>query len=69
MCCSNRDSRGACRLGPGNYCLSNALLDSPWRKVQRGRDRLAGVMEGVGPGTDEGHLIDQLMEILADDTR
>ncbi|MDP5054675.1 MAG: NRDE family protein, partial [Congregibacter sp.] len=32
------------RLGPGIYGLSNAALDVPWPKVQRGREQLARVL-------------------------
>lgn len=36
------------RLAPGVYGLSNALLDTPWPKVERGRAGLAAALAGDG---------------------
>jgi uncharacterized protein with NRDE domain len=41
-------------LGPGIYGLSNAALDVPWPKVQRGREELAQLLMGeTGPIAEE----------------
>ena len=56
------------KLAAGNYGLSNELLDTPWRKVKRGKERLVKVLEEMEPATDKGHLTDKLFEILNDDT-
>lgn len=68
VCCSNRGEGGVKDLGPGTYGLSNALLDSPWRKVGRGREKLQLLMEGEGPHSDKHCLTEHLMDILRDDT-
>jgi uncharacterized protein with NRDE domain len=46
-------NRGAGRmsLGPGLYGLSNHLLDTPWPKVRRARDRLGAALES-GPAAE-----------------
>jgi uncharacterized protein with NRDE domain len=41
---SNRGD-GTRALGPGLYGLSNALLDGPWYKVERTRDRLETLLD------------------------
>jgi len=40
---SNRED-GTRKLQPGTYGLSNALLDGPWHKVERSKERLAAVV-------------------------
>jgi uncharacterized protein with NRDE domain len=47
----NRSPGGAVprRLEPGVYGLSNHLLDTPWPKVARGRQRLAELLEAGAP--------------------
>lgn len=50
------------RLQPGIYGLSNHLLDTPWPKVLRGRERLSDIVaekSSVSPET--------LFDLLADD--
>lgn len=42
---SNSDSRGPISLPPGVYGLSNASLDTPWPKVERGKAALQHVLE------------------------
>jgi uncharacterized protein with NRDE domain len=42
---SNR-APGPVRIEPGVHGLSNALLDTPWPKVERGRDDLARILAG-----------------------
>jgi uncharacterized protein with NRDE domain len=46
-------------LAPGVYGLSNRLLDDPWPKVRRGKERLADL---VAHGVDE----DRLLQLLDD---
>lgn len=40
-------------LAPGVYGLSNALLDTPWPKVERGRAGLAAALDGGGEADPE----------------
>lgn len=48
-------------LGPGIYALSNHLLDTPWPKVRRARERFAAAMTGdLHP--------DAVLTLLRDDT-
>lgn len=51
-------------IAPGVHGLSNHLLDTPWPKVERGREALAGLVEGGGPLS-----VEDLFRILADDAR
>ena len=63
--CSYRGG-GVNDLGPGNYGLSNALLDSPLLKVKRGREKLRPLMEEEGSQSDKYCLTEHLMDILND---
>ena len=60
--CSNRGN-GIEEIAPGIHGLSNHLLDTPWPKVRRGRDRVRALL-----GRREDHLVAGLFEILADRT-
>lgn len=40
---SNREE-GTRELAPGTYGLSNALLDGPWHKVEKSRERLSALL-------------------------
>ena len=51
-------------LAPGVYGLSNALLDTPWPKVVRGRAGLQAALDGYG--ADDTMLEDALFRLLAD---
>jgi uncharacterized protein with NRDE domain len=59
---SNRGSRRTVELGPGVYGISNHLLDTPWPKVEKGKQKLAAALEAAG--TLE--LIDSVMAMLGD---
>jgi uncharacterized protein with NRDE domain len=48
-------------LAPGVYGLSNHLLDTPWRKVVRGKQRMAEALAVAG-GLEPGPLLDILAE-------
>lgn len=61
--CGNQPGAEARALPPGVYGLSNALLDTPWPKLLRLRDRLAGVAD---VGRDD--LIDACLAFLSDPT-
>ena len=56
-------------MEPGIHGLSNHLLNSPWRKVERGKERLR---EMVATLTHTNHtreeLTQQLLQLLSDDT-
>jgi uncharacterized protein with NRDE domain len=62
---SNRgDEGGGIRLlESGIYGLSNHLLDTPWRKVERGKAVLANLVE------KENFAVESLFEILLDTSR
>jgi uncharacterized protein with NRDE domain len=59
---SNRSDR-LMPLSPGIHGLSNHLLDTPWPKVVRGREALAGLIEAGG------FSFEDLFAILADRTK
>ncbi len=59
---SNRN--GAIELKPGLYGLSNALLNTPWPKVERGKLRLGSLLSQTGDPLQE-----DLFSILKDQTR
>lgn len=68
--CSNRGSggnAGVCALTPGNYGLSNELLDSPWSKVQKGKRELEQALKQADH-SDQAQLTEALMAVLTDDT-
>jgi len=57
---SNRDGRGPFVLHGGIHGLSNHLLDTPWPKVRRARERLSGALK-------QGDMpLRQLLPILHD---
>ncbi len=58
---SNR-GEGIVELNKGLYGLSNHLLDTPWPKVEKGKRRLASLLNAGDANNDE------LFEILADET-
>jgi uncharacterized protein with NRDE domain len=60
---SNRADTFARTLAPGIYGLSNHLLDTPWPKLLRVRERFSELLR-----TSES-LTDDLFEILADRTQ
>ena len=60
-CYSNKSGQ-AIRLTRGIHGLSNHLLDTPWPKVERGREALAGVVSAARFSRDD------LFAILADRT-
>ncbi|MFH1079899.1 MAG: NRDE family protein [Pseudomonadota bacterium] len=59
---SNRN--GTIELTPGLYGLSNALLNTPWPKVERGKQRFGSLLSQ----TDDP-LPEDLLSILKDQTR
>lgn len=61
-CTSNR-TPGIQALLPGVHGLSNHLLDTPWPKVKRGKERLSALLS-----TGEKQLVEKLFEALADRT-
>jgi uncharacterized protein with NRDE domain len=61
---SNR-GRAPERLGSGIYGLSNALLNSPWPKVQQARDALSAALSTISARQDRLQQAAQLTEVLA----
>lgn len=59
-CYSNRGS-GIEELPPGVHGLSNHLLNTPWPKILRGKQRLTALLKA-----GEGELVGELFEALAD---
>ncbi|KAF5893718.1 transport and Golgi organization protein 2 isoform X1, partial [Clarias magur] len=60
----NRGSPEPVRLKAGIYGLSNSLLDTPWRKVQHGKQRFTSVVNKTLP--PEG-LVQELLQVLNDE--
>jgi uncharacterized protein with NRDE domain len=61
-CISNR-GQGIEEIAPGVHGLSNHLLDTPWPKVERGKQRLSALLKA-----EEAELVDGLLATLADRT-
>ena len=61
-CISNRGP-GIEEITPGVHGLSNHLLDTPWPKVVRGKQRLAALLKAK-----ETELVEGLLDVLADRT-
>lgn len=57
------------QLAEGCYGLSNSLLGAPWRKVEYGRGRFAGLLSASRPSDPASALTEQLLGLLADTTR
>ncbi len=49
---SNRAS-GPQKISPGIYGLSNHLLDTPWPKVVKGKEKLSKYVQSTDPSADE----------------
>ena len=47
-------------LAPGVYGLSNALLDTPWPKVESGKKRMSELLDAGPP------VVEELIDMLAD---
>ncbi|WP_020682454.1 NRDE family protein [Marinobacterium rhizophilum] len=61
---SNR-GRNTERLDPGIYGLSNALLNSPWPKLQQARNALNAALGSITASQNMPQLAAQLTEVLA----
>ena len=61
FCFSNRGSR--VRIEPGIHGLSNRLLDTPWPKVERGKEALATLLKQGKPTPEK------MLDLLADRSR
>ncbi|WP_040228540.1 NRDE family protein [Bhargavaea cecembensis] len=57
---TNRDRKGFTEIPAGTHGLSNDRLDTPWPKVEYGKERLARIAEGFCPIDP-----DELFDILA----
>ncbi|HTV78683.1 MAG TPA: NRDE family protein [Steroidobacteraceae bacterium] len=67
---SNRAPRFAEALAPGLYGLSNLLLDTPWPKLTRVRERFGRWLGATSdPAADAAATREQLFGMLADRTR
>jgi uncharacterized protein with NRDE domain len=60
---SNRTSEAGLEVGPGFHGISNALLNTPWPKVVRGKEELERLVSAPGAPDPAG-----LIEILLDRT-
>lgn len=63
MYCTSNRGRGIEEISPGVHGLSNHLLDTPWPKVKRGKERLSALMKA-----DEATLVRGLLDALEDRT-
>ena len=67
--CTNGDPAIAQSLTPGVYGLSNQRLDSPWKKVTRGKQRFSQLVSRLQDGAlDQTECEKQLLDLLCDDT-
>jgi uncharacterized protein with NRDE domain len=56
-------------IEPGIHGLSNGFLDSPWPKVERGKQLLESILREGNDDSDESGLIESLFdEVLGDAT-
>jgi uncharacterized protein with NRDE domain len=62
---TNRADQFARALSPGNYGLSNELLDTPWPKVVRVRARFDDILQSPA-AFEPQDLVASLFEMLAD---
>ncbi len=60
---SNRNGQAATPLQPGIHALSNAFLDTPWPKVQRGKQHFTNLVHDP-----EALLVEDLFALLTDKT-
>ncbi|OQX63901.1 MAG: hypothetical protein B5M56_01260 [Desulfococcus sp. 4484_241] len=56
--------RGVHELSPGIHGLSNHLMDTPWPKVETGKNRLLEILSGDGPVG-----IEDVLAVLSDTAR
>jgi uncharacterized protein with NRDE domain len=61
MCWISNRGGGIGEVAPGVHGLSNHLLDTPWPKVTRGKQRLSALMKA-----NEADLVAGLLDALAD---
>ena len=67
--CTNGDPVTSHSLSPGVYGLSNERLDSPWKKVTRGKSRFSECVSHLQTGAvDEDECERQLLDLLCDQT-
>lgn len=70
---SNRSAEACARrpqrVAPGVHGLSNASVDTPWPKVEKGKRLLKSILERSGGGDDELLAADVLTGILQDRER
>jgi uncharacterized protein with NRDE domain len=68
---SNRAPRFSAALAPGLYGLSNLLLDTPWPKLTRVRDKFAQWLDtdGASSAATPAAASERLFAMLADRTR
>jgi uncharacterized protein with NRDE domain len=57
---SNRAEHGPLRLAAGRYGLSNGLLDTPWPKLTRTRERFGRLIADGAPS------LDRLLDLMTD---
>lgn len=62
---SNRD-QPLRRVPPGYHGLSNGLLNDPWPKVKRGRERLAACLAAAPDGSANAPPLEPLFRLLHD---
>ena len=68
--CCNQEGGIVQTLQPGIYGLSNHLLDSPWLKVTRGKEKFTNLVSKLENGSlSQERCEQQLLSLLCDDTR
>lgn len=68
--CCNQEGGIIQSLQPGIYGLSNHLLDTPWEKVTRGKEKFSTLVSELQNGSlSQEKCEEQLLNLLCDDTR
>ena len=61
LCWFSNQGKGVEKVDPGIHGLSNAFLDTPWPKIQRGKQMLTQLIQAGQEGDDQA-----LFQLLAD---
>ncbi|XP_065890275.1 transport and Golgi organization protein 2 homolog [Dysidea avara] len=64
---TNQKNGGVVTISPGIYGLSNARLDSPWKKLLYGKEKFTSIVKT--PNISKSDLTEGLLDLLGDTTR
>ncbi len=68
LCCYSNIEGAVQRLSPGTYGLSNALLDTPWPKVERSKEALTALLAYDEPDLKQLQSTVSCRDIESDNT-